>query len=292
MKGIILAGGAGSRLHPMTKVVSKQLLPIYDKPMIYYPLSVLMLAGIREILIISTPLDLPLFRRLLSTGEQMGLALAYAEQPKPEGLAQAFLIGREFIAESTSCLILGDNLFYGQGFTDSLRRAAQLTSGARVFAYPVRDPERFGVVDFDAATGVARSIEEKPRQPRSHFAVPGLYFYDRQVCELAAKLRPGARGELEITDLNRLYLERGQLSVERLGRGLAWLDTGTVQSLIEATNFIRAIEEGQGLKIACLEEIALEQGWIGKAELEEACKSMGKSAYGDYLRYLLHARTF
>lgn len=287
MRGLLLAGGAGTRLHPLTRVVSKQLLPVYDKPMIYYPLSVLMLAGLREVLIISTPHDLPLFRRLLGDGASLGMRLVYAEQPRPEGLAQAFLIGRDFLAGSPGCLILGDNIFYGHGLTRRLREAATLTLGARIFAYAVRDPQRYGVVEFDPQTGRALSLEEKPARPRSNYAVPGLYFYDAQVCDLAATLRPSARGELEITDLNRLYLERGQLQVEILGRGVAWLDTGTCRSLLEATNYVEAIQERQGLQIACLEEIAFHNGWIGPAELEEAARHMGKSAYGDYLRGLL-----
>jgi glucose-1-phosphate thymidylyltransferase len=290
MKGIILAGGSGSRLHPCTLAVSKQLLPIYDKPMIYYPLSVLMLAGIREILLISTPDDLPSFKRLFGDGSQLGLKMAYAEQARPEGLAQAFLIGRDFLDGSPACLILGDNLFYGQGFVPRLRHLAALAHGAAVFAYPVRDPERFGVIEFDDESGRALSLEEKPEHPRSHFAVPGLYFYDAKVCELAATLKPGARGELEITDLNRLYLKRGELQVEKLGRGFAWLDTGTHRSLIEASNFIEAIEERQGLKIACLEEIAMENGWIDHNHVEAASAAMGKSNYAEYLRHLLSNR--
>jgi len=290
MKGIILAGGAGTRLHPLTKAVSKQLLPVYDKPMIYYPLSVLMLAGIRDVLIISTPHDLPQYQRLLVDGAQFGIRLAYAEQPRPEGLAQAFIIGRDFLAGQPACLILGDNIFFGQGFTPILQEAAKLTRGAIVFAYFVRDPERFGVVEFDEATGKAISLEEKPKHPKSNYAVPGLYFYDARVCDFAATLEPSARGELEITDLNRIYLERGELHVRRLGRGFAWLDTGTHQSLLDATHFIEAVEERQGLKIACLEEIAWENGWIDRAMVEAAASSMGKSAYGDYLRALLQMR--
>lgn len=287
MKGILLAGGAGTRLHPLTKAVSKQLLPVYDKPMIYYPLSVLMLAGIRDVLIISTPHDLPQYKRLFGDGSQLGIRLSYAEQPRPEGLAQAFIIGREFLDGGPACLILGDNIFFGQGFTPILRKAAKLKKGAIVFAYYVRDPERFGVVEFDEQTGRAISLQEKPKNPRSNYAVPGLYFYDDRVCDFAATLEPGARGELEITDLNRIYLERGELQVQRLGRGFAWLDTGTTQSLLDATHFIEAVEERQGLKVACLEEIAWQNGWIDRAQVEAAASSMGKSAYGEYLRSLL-----
>jgi glucose-1-phosphate thymidylyltransferase len=289
MKGIILAGGAGTRLHPLTQVVSKQLLPIYDKPMIYYPLSVLMLAGLREVLIISTPHDLPQFRRLFGDGSRLGMQIEYAEQARPEGLAQAFLIGRKFLADGPACLILGDNLFYGQGFTPLLLDLAALKSGAAVLAYPVRDPERFGVVELDKPTGRALSLEEKPKQPRSNYAVPGLYFYDAKVCELVANLKPGPRGELEITDLNRIYLDRGELIVRKLGRGFAWLDTGTHRSLIEAASYIEAIEERQGLKIACLEEIAWENGWIGREQVELAATAMGRSNYAEYLRFLLKA---
>jgi len=290
MKGIILAGGAGTRLHPLTQAVSKQLLPVYDKPMIYYPMSVLMLAGIRQVLIISTPHDLPCFKRLFGAGSQLGMSIEYAEQPSPDGLAQAFLIGREFLAGSPACLILGDNLFYGHGLSEMVRKAAALRRGARIFAYPVRDPQRYGIVEFDQLTGQALSLEEKPANPKSNYAIPGLYFYDSRVCDLAAQLRPSARGELEITDLNRLYLEQGELTVERLGRGFAWLDTGTHRSLVEATNFVEAIEERQGLKVACLEEIALDNGWIGHGELAAAVDRMGKSSHAEYLHRLLSSR--
>ena len=286
MKGIILSGGAGTRLHPLTRVVSKQLLPVYDKPMIYYPLSTLMLAEIREVLVISTPVDLPMFRRLLGDGARLGMAFSYAEQPAPEGLAQAFIIGAEFVGEDTSCLILGDNIFYGGGLTGILREAAALNEGAVIFGYYVSDPERYGVVAFDE-DGVAVSIEEKPKAPESHYAVPGLYFYGPDVVGYAKGLKPSARGELEITDLNRIYLEQGRLTVRILGRGVAWLDTGTNRSLIEAGQFVQAIEERQGLKIGCLEEIAWRQGWIGPATVEAEAESMGKSAYAVYLRELL-----
>lgn len=286
MRGIILAGGAGSRLHPLTWVVSKQLLPVYDKPMIYYPLSTLMLAGIREVLVISTPRDLPMFRDLLGDGARLGMQFEYAVQPEPKGLAQAFTIGAEFVGNSTVCLVLGDNVFYGHGLTGTLSSLRRLEDGGIVFAYHVRDPERYGVVEFDGE-GNAISLEEKPAKPKSSFAVPGLYAYSSDVVEYARNLQPSARGELEITDLNRIYLEQRRLSVSLLGRGIAWLDTGTNQSLLEASHFVQAVEERQGLKIACLEEIAWNQGWITREEVARAQDQMGKSMYGDYLRELL-----
>ncbi|WP_114700219.1 glucose-1-phosphate thymidylyltransferase RfbA [Psychrobacter proteolyticus] len=281
-KGIILAGGSGTRLYPITKGVSKQLLPIYDKPMIYYPLSVLMLAGIREVLIISTPEDIEGFKRLLGDGGELGLDISYAVQPSPDGLAQAFIIGEEFIGNSNVCLVLGDNIFYGQGFTPLLRQAVNRQKGATVFGYQVKDPERFGVVAFDENKR-AISIEEKPNKPKSNYAVTGLYFYDNDVIEIAKKVKPSERGEVEITTVNQMYMERGDLSVELLGRGFAWLDTGTHESLLEAAQFVETIEKRQGYKVACLEEIALNNGWLTKQQVAEIGQSMSKNAYGQYL---------
>ena len=288
MKGIILAGGKGTRLFPLTLTISKQLLPVFDKPMIYYPLSMLMLAHIRDILIISSPEDLPAFRRLLGDGSQWGVEFSYAEQPTPRGLADAFIVGEEFIQGEPVCLILGDNIFFGQGLPEKLRQSATLTEGAIVYAYPVRDPERYGVVEFDES-GKAISLEEKPAQPKSKFAVPGLYFYDRKVVALAKALKPSPRGEIEITDLNRIYLEAGELSVEQMGRGTAWLDAGTHESLLQASNFIQAVEERQGIMISCPEEIAYRLGFIDRACLMESVKKYESNGYGEYLKQLIES---
>jgi glucose-1-phosphate thymidylyltransferase len=289
MKGIILAGGSGTRLAPMTGAISKQLLPIYDKPMLHYPLALLMDAGIREILIISTPRDLPLMQAMLGDGSHLGISLSYAEQPSPDGIAQAFIIGEEFIGDSPVCLVLGDNIFYGQSIRDHMRAAAQMEEGAIVFGYHVKDPERYGVVDFDTE-GMATSIEEKPEKPRSNWAVTGLYFYDANVVEIAKSLNPSARGELEITDVNKAYMVKGALQVKRLGRGTAWLDTGTPDSLLSAAQFVQTIEARQGLKIACIEEIAYEQGYIDRTAFEELIVQYGKHSYAQYLRSLIKER--
>lgn len=289
MKGIILAGGSGSRLHPITRGLSKQLLPVYDKPMIYYPLSVLMLAGIRDILIITTTDDKPIFQRLLGNGDNFGIRLSYAVQPNPDGLAQAFIIGEEFINGEPCCLVLGDNIFFGQGFSPKLKNTVARTQGATIFGYQVMDPERFGVVEFNDDFK-AVSIEEKPAQPRSNWAVTGLYFYDNQVVDFAKQVKPSARGELEITSINQIYLEKGQLQVELLGRGFAWLDTGTHDSLIEASTFVQTVEKRQGFKIACLEEIAWRNGWLDDESVAKAAKQLEKTGYGKYLQDLLHVR--
>ena len=289
-KGIILAGGSGTRLYPITQAISKQLLPVYDKPMVYYPLSVLMLAGIREVLVINTPHEQDLFKRLLGDGSQWGMRIEYAAQPSPDGLAQAFLIGREFLADSPSCLVLGDNIFYGHGLTELLQRANAREHGATVFGYRVRDPERYGVAEFDAS-GKVVGLEEKPAQPKSNYAVTGLYFYDARVCDFAENLKPSPRGELEITDLNRCYLDDGSLQLEKMGRGYAWLDTGTHESLVEASTYIETIEKRQGLRVCCPEEIAFHKGWIDAAQLRALAQPLAKNGYGQYLLSLLeHGR--
>jgi glucose-1-phosphate thymidylyltransferase len=291
MKGIILAGGSGTRLHPVTEAISKQLLPVYDKPMIYYPLSALMLAGIRDILVISTPADTPRYEQLLGNGERWGISIQYAVQPSPDGLAQAFLIGKEFLAGQGCCLVLGDNIFFGHDFAKALRAASERTEGATVFAYAVQDPERYGVVEFDA-NRKAISLEEKPANPKSRYAVTGIYFYDSQIVGIAESIKPSPRGELEITDVNRWYLDRGQLTTELLGRGMAWLDTGTHDSLLDASLFIHTIEKRQGLKVACLEEIAYRQGFIDAEQLQTLAAKMGKSSYGEYLKRVIEERVY
>ncbi|HAF62583.1 MAG TPA: glucose-1-phosphate thymidylyltransferase [Anaerolineaceae bacterium] len=289
MRGIILAGGKGTRLFPLTKAVSKQLLPVYDKPMIYYPLGSLMMAGIREILLISTPQDLPLFERVLQDGSQWGISIQYAEQSEPRGLADAFIIGEKFVGDEPVCLILGDNIFFGYGFDQKMRDAAEITKGAMIFAYPVRDPQRYGVVEFDAQ-GHAISLEEKPLNPKSNYAVPGLYFYDNRVVEFAKALKPSARGEIEITDLNRIYMERKSLNVSILGQGIAWLDAGTHQSLMQASNFIQTVEERQGIMISCPEEIAFKNGYIGRSQLQKLADEYSSNGYGEYLEVLLNQK--
>ena len=290
MKGIVLAGGSGTRLHPITRGISKQMLPVYDKPMIYYPLSVLMLAGIREILVISTPEDIPGYHKLLGDGADFGIQLSYAEQPSPDGLAQAFLIGESFIGDGNVCLVLGDNIFYGYGFSAMLREAAERTKGATVFGYHVNDPQRFGVLGFDAS-GTVISLEEKPTKPKSNYAVTGLYFYDNRVVEIAKQVKPSERGELEITDVNRAYLESGELNVSLMGRGFAWLDTGTHDSLMEAGQFVQTIEHRQGLKVACLEEIGYRNGWLSAEALQQQAGALAKTGYGQYLKQVLNSET-